>query len=152
MKQIALFVFAALVSLQAAYAQKLIVGERAPELKIREWLTKSPSEENTPRLVEFFHSASKPSADRIPVLNELARKYKGKLLVVIIAREPREKVASLLADPNHPFYAGLDDAGKTFTAYNIRYLPFSVLIDAKGRTRWFGNSAHLTEEIINQNL
>ena len=152
MKQIALFALAALIALQTAHAQKLIIGERAPELKIKEWLSKTPSEENAPRLVEFFHSASKPSADRIPTLNELARKYKGKLLVVVIAREPREKVAPLLTGENALFHAGLDDSGKTFAAYNIRYLPFSVLIDAKGRTRWFGNSVHLTEEIINQNL
>lgn len=152
MKQIALFAFAALALLQAVSAQKLIVGERAPELRIGEWLSKVPAEGDMPRLVEFFHSASKPSTDRIPSLNALAKKYDGKLHVIVVTRESRDKVAPALADRSNLFYAGLDDAGKTFSAYGVRYLPFSVLIDAKGRTRWFGNSAHLTEEIINQNL
>ena len=152
MKQILLFALTALAMTQTVHAQKLIVGERAPELKIREWISRTPTEENKPRLVEFFFFFCKPSTDRIPILNSLAKKFDNQLPVIVITRESQDKIAPILTDKNNLFFVGLDDAGKTFTAYGIRYIPFSVLIDAKGRTCWFGNSAHLTEEIINQNL
>ena len=40
----------------------------------------------------------------------------------------------------------LDDEGKTFDAYGVKFVPFSVLLDAKGRVLWFGNSSRLTSQ------
>ena len=135
------------------YAQgsKLIVGERAPDLKIREWAAGGAAASGIPQLVEFFHSTSPLSEERLETLGALAGKYRGRLAVVVIARESREKIALLLTN-SHLFSVALDDNGKTFGAYQVQFVPFSVLIDGRGRVRWFGNSADLTDEIIQKNL
>ena len=135
-----------------AQSPKLIVGERAPELKILEWLTAPPAAGGTTRLVEFFHSSSRPSVDRLAVLDALAKKYAGRVTVVVIAREPKDKIAPFFGAQPHAFSIALDDGGKTFTAYNVQFVPFSVVIDGRGKLRWFGNPSDLTDAIIENNL
>lgn len=150
---IVVFAFAAVGggTLQAQ-SQRLIVGERAPELKIAEWLAGTPPANGKPRLIEFFHSSSRPSADRLTTLDAWAKKYGGRLSIVVIAREPKDKIMPLFRAKPYAFSVALDEAGKTFSAYNVQFIPFSVVIDGKGRLRWFGNSSDLTEAIIDSNL
>ena len=45
-----------------------------------------------------------------------------------------------------------DDEGRSFAAYNVQYLPFGVLVTAKGRALWMGNPRQLTEAVIESNL
>lgn len=139
------------VSISQTIAQKLIIGERAPELKVKEWIS-SKSADSGARLVEFFFSSSKPSVDRLTVVNGLAKKYAGRLSVIVIAKEPKEKVEGILNPSSNSYLVAMDDAGKTFDSYGIQFVPFSVIIDSKGRIAWFGNSTSLTEETINKHL
>lgn len=127
-----------------ASAQKLIIGERAPEVKVSEWINGTPNN-NKPMLIEFYHSSSKQSQDRIPALNKLAEKYTGKLSVVVIAREAKDKVMSLGLDRNSKFYPAIDDNSKTFTNYGVQFVPFGAVVDGKGRLAWFGNPSSLSD-------
>ena len=135
-----------------AQGPKLMVGERAPDLKVREWVIGGAAASGVPQLVEFFHSTSPLSEERLGALDMLAGKYRGRLAVVMIVRESREKITSLLMTRSYPFSVALDDNGKTFNAYQVQFVPFCVLIDGKGRVRWFGNPVDLTAEIIQKNL
>ena len=45
-----------------------------------------------------------------------------------------------------------DDSGRSFAAYDVQYLPFGVLVSAKGRALWMGNPRQLTEAILDSNL
>ena len=83
--------------------------------------------EDRPLLIEFFYSPSQPSRDRLPVLNEMAKAYDGRVTVLVLARESRDRI-------------------------EVQYVPFSVLMDAKGRVSWFGNSAELTPSMIETEL
>lgn len=35
-----------------------------------------------------------------------------------------------------------------FSAFNVQYVPFGVLVDSRNRALWMGNSLQLTPEII----
>ena len=91
-------------------------------------------------------SASEPSRKRIPVLDDLARRQAGKVSVVLLSREGADKIVPLFEGTNYAFAVALDDEGKTFDAYGVKFVPFSVLLDAKGRVLWFGNSSRLTSQ------
>ena len=122
-------------------AQNLVIGSRVSELK-----------KDRPMLIEFFYSASEPCRDRLPELNKLAGDYAGKIDVLVLANEDRDRIIPLLKGENYAFAVALDDAGKTFNAYGVRFVPFSVLLDAKGRVLWFGHSARLTIVDLEQAL
>lgn len=130
-----------------ALGQRLIVGEKAPELRVARWLDGSGASAKKTMLIEFFLSSSEPSLKRIPELDALAKKYPS-VDVVVITREAREKVASLFPAGKYAFRVALDDEGKTFSGYGVQFIPFAVLQDARGRVVWFGNSSQLTEEEV----
>ncbi len=133
-----------------ASAQKLMTGDRAPQLQVSTWLD-GKSASSGPRLVEFFHSASAPSLARLNVLSDLATKNPD-LNVVLVTREEASAVATALGAGEHPYKVAIDQEGKTFAEYGVQYLPFAVLIDAKGRIAWFGNPAQLSQSQIESYL
>ena len=141
---------AAVVSVFAANAQKLTIGERAPEIRIKEWLTERINYQGTPLLLDFYHSSSKECDSNLAVLDGYAAKYGSGLNIMVIARESREKVEGALLGSPHKFSAVLDDGGRTFNNFAIQFVPFSVLIDGRGRVIWFGNPALLTNDILSR--
>jgi len=131
-------------------AQRLVTGDRAPELKVGVWLNSSPG--SGLRLIEFFHSSSPQSVARLDENERLAKKYGSRLAVIVIAKEEAEVIERVIKPSERTFHAGIDDAEKTFSAYGIQFVPYSVFLDSRGRIVWFGNPAMLTDRIIDQNL
>lgn len=147
-----LLMFAALtLSMHLAHGQKLIIGGRAPELKVKEWATTKPAESG-PRLIEFFFSGSKPSVDRLTQVDAIAKTFNGRLTVIVITKEPKDKVMSILSPSSRSYFVAMDDNGRSFDAYGIQFVPFCVIIDNKGRIAWFGNSTSLCEEVVEKYL
>lgn len=136
----------------SAAAQGLVLGEKGPDLKVGRWLTPQPSRSGKATLLEFFYSSSAPSRERLSVLDGLADEWARTLDVIVIAREPEEKIAPLLDGREYAFSVALDDQGRTFAAYEVRFVPFGVLFDDQGRVVWFGNSSKLTEEVLREAL
>ena len=123
-------------------AQNLITGEKAPELKTGEWLSKGNyTGSGKATVIEFFFSRSEPSMKRLSVLDGFVRSYGDSVGVVLLAREPREQVGEAVNGKGYGFGVALDDNGKTFDAYGVQFVPFAVLYDAKGKILWFGNSS-----------
>lgn len=135
----------------AVQAQNLVIGSRVSEVKASEYLQGAPTKDR-PLLIEFFYSASEPCRNRLAELNKLAGNYVGRIDVLVLANEDRERIIPLLQGEDYAFAVALDDAGKTFHAYGVRFVPFSVLLDAKGRVLWFGHSARLTIVDLEQAL
>lgn len=127
-------------------AQTLSVGSKAPELKIKQW-TNGELPSNKPYLLEFFHSASTPSVEQLSKLNQIANKHKKDLVVVVLTKNNQDDVTPIIG-AGSAFKIALDDNAKTFTNYGVKYVPFSVLISAKGSVLWFGNSNTLTDQAI----
>ena len=105
----------------------------------------------TPRLtyVEFFHSSNPACTASLEQLRAITDKLGAKLRVVVVTRENEEKISPLLS----PFLSrhisvALDTGGRIFSAFNVQYVPFGVLVDSRNRALWMGNSLQLTPEII----
>lgn len=150
MKKFILTAVFAIAAIASSSGQKLMIGEKAPDLKIKEWINQTPSQ-GTVRLIEFFHSTDEQSRERLSVLDDYSNKYSG-LTVILVAREDKAAVESAAQPSSRSFPVGIDDDGKTFSAYSVQYIPFSVLVDEKGRVIWFGNSSSLQESSISNAL
>jgi len=149
MKKIIIAAAVILFSASGLSAQKLVIGEKAPDIKASEWIIPQ-SGRGTATLTEFFFSQSDPSVRRLPALDGIARQNAGKLAVIVISREDKSKVEPFVSGKNYSFGVAIDDNGKTFASYGVQFVPFSVLTDARGRVVWFGNSSQLTNNIIQQ--
>ena len=150
MKKFLLILTALSLTGTAAMAQKLTIGERAAEIKsTRKMGTKQVAGEKI-KVIEFFHCSNKQCAARLEELDRLAKKYDGTLEVTVVTRDPAEKAMPILKPESRSYQVVIDEDGKVFENYGVKYVPFAVLVDKKGKVIWFGNSSSLTEDMIKQ--
>ncbi len=143
------FVLLAALAAAAAAGQNIALGERAPEPKVQCWLDGRQPAEAPMTYVEFFHSGSRNSLEAIRHLQRISEKMGDRLRIVVLVHEPEEKIAPLLTPYlSEHLGVGCDPNGKLFTAYDVRYVPFGVLLGARNRALWMGNTLQLTPEII----
>ena len=88
MGRFCLAVVVLLLSAGSCPAQRLVIGEKAPELKVGEWLShRDAVADSRPTLVEFFFSRSEPSLRRLAVLDGFVRDHSERLNVILMVRE-----------------------------------------------------------------
>lgn len=148
-KTVLLLLLALAAPLSTTFAQNIALGQRVPELKVAAWLGGRQPAPAQATYIEFFHSSNPGCAESLERLREMTNKFGTKLRVVVLAREPEEKVAPLLSPYLSPrIGVALDPSGRIFSAFGVSYVPFGVLVDAKNRALWMGNSLQLTPKII----
>lgn len=64
------------------------------------------------------------------------------------ARKRGENIPLLSPFLSRHISVALDTGGRIFSAFNVQYVPFGVLVDSRNRALWMGNSLQLTPEII----
>lgn len=153
MKKIMLCLAFLLLSAAAVNAQKLVIGEKTPDIRVSAWLTEVPVMQGKATLIDFFHSSNEQSVRGLAKLNDFAKRYEGRLNVIVLNKEGFENVSQHLnAQKGYVLYMGFDEGGRIFAAYDVRFVPFSVLLDFRGRLVWTGNVNSLTDDIIKQAL
>lgn len=66
---------------------KSVLNEKAPELKVAEWVSKKPDTKGKFVLVDFWATWCGPCRKAIPELNELQKQFKDNLVVIGISDE-----------------------------------------------------------------
>ena len=153
MKRTIFLTLLALVASLAVRAQEIVIGERVPDFRPTEWLGAQPSEDDRrATLLVFYHTESQPCVETLPHIDSLACAMKNER-VIVVAMEPKERIAPSLARyMSERFYVAIDLSERVFKSYGIRYVPFGVLVDPKGRAQWIGNPKLATSESIKRNL
>jgi hypothetical protein len=149
-------VFSLMIFLSATVgtqAQSLVIGEKAPEIRVARWYEeRPPTLAGKAVLIDFFLASDVRAAANLFRLNELQKACDGRLHVVLVTRDGLDKMAPLVDGKGCAFYIGQDDGGKTFSDYGVRFVPFSVLVDVRGRLIWTGNAVALTDEALEKLL
>ena len=114
------------------HAQRLVIGERVPDLNITQWLNGAPVSDGKAVMVEFYHSSNPKGAER------------DRLAVIVVTREKDDAVISSLLGGNPSYRVGYDGDGSVFSAFSARYVPYSVIYDKRGRILWVGNPSSLS--------
>lgn len=154
MKRLMLALLLLSMASPAVRAQNILLGERVPEIKSAVWLEDRQPSAAPLTYIEFYHSSHGGGGESLAHLERLARKLGTKLRILVITNEKKETIqAVLIPYLNRNGNIGVVlDAGKTFAAFGVTYLPFGVLTDAKNRALWMGNSLNLKEETIVNSL
>ena len=152
MKKLLAVCLTALFATTAA-AQTVALGEKVPELKSAAWLDGRQPAAAPLTYVEFFRPSSAASRASLDDLQALSRKFGSKLHIVVLSRASDEETLALLRPyVSDAMSVGLDASGRIFNAYGIRYAPSGVLVDAKKRAVWMGNSRQVDEPLIRKYL
>lgn len=153
MKRLLFSILTLLFLSTAVQAQRLVIGEKAPDVRVSEWMNgHAPAMAGRAYLVDFFHTSNDQCVANLGKLHSLHTAYGGRLNVISISREGLDKVQPFVSGKGYGFYIGLDDGGKTFTNYGVRFVPFAALVDAKGKLVWTGNVSALTNDIVDKAL
>ena len=130
---------------------KSFLGQKAPEIVVRQWLGAKPETEGKFLLVNFWATSSEPSIKAIPALNKLHQKFGKEVVVIGLTDEPEEKVRAM-NQPGIEFFSGIDPESQTLKMAEVRGLPHVLLIDPSGIVRWEGfpslEGYELTEETV----
>ena len=149
MKRLIITLLAVVSSALACYGQNMAIGTKVPALTPAEWYGAPLGVQSGPILVEFFHTSNRDAEARADELTRLARKYDGKMKVVVVTSQPREIVEEIV-DTESGYFVAIDTARKVHSAYGVKYVPYSVIVDSKGRLAWLGNSKTLTDKMIEE--
>lgn len=148
MKKSLLFVAAVLFGMLPLCAQRLVIGERAPELTVEQWFTVTPAIDGEVVMVAFYHSSYPDNARYVDRLGDIADKNSGRMFVVVVTRESEDAVSDVLLAGQPSYYVAYDADGSVFEAYEAYYVPYSVIYGRKGRIQWVGNPSSLTDSDI----
>jgi len=152
---------------QESAAAYLHVGDRAPEIRVLEWVKGEPVSEFKPGswyVIEFGATWCAPCRKAIPKLTQLAADYKGRIRVISMMvmehnENPKGEIPSFVARV-HKFVdqqgdkmnytVGLDAGDKFLEQQWIRAagksgIPQAFIINPDGRIAWIGSN---TDELI----
>lgn len=123
------------------FAQNL-VGQDAPPLVIRQWITENPPDVNTLSgrvyVLEFWATWCTPCKQNIPHLIEFNKKYKekGVQLVALSQDKSVDLVSRFVQDKKISYPVAVDNG--TVDRYGIEAYPTIVVINHQGKVVWKG--------------
>ncbi|MFC1890263.1 redoxin domain-containing protein, partial [Thermodesulfobacteriota bacterium] len=139
--------------------QLSLVGRKAPELQVSEWLGTEPIELKqylgNVVLLEFWTTWCPHCRKQLPHMKEIYKKYADKgLTLITISRNDKdkgqttEKMKQFMEENEIPYPVGIDDNRKTTKDYISGSIPAVALIDRKGIIRWRSHPGYLKNETI----
>jgi len=133
------------VKLEAGVVFQDRAGQKAPPVQIQQWLTAAKVDLTALKgkvvLIDFWAIWCKPCIEGLPHVNDLAKQYSAKGLVVIGIHAPGtpiDKILAFLKDKSLTYANALDSSkdstfGATHKAYGPKGIPHMVLIDQNGQ-------------------
>ena len=135
----------------AATAQNVIIGEKVPEMRIKQWLMDLQPEAAVFTCIVFHHSESLLCRQCLEKVKELADNFGRRLNVVIVTKESYSKAGTTMTQHlDDRIGVAFDDNGRTFRYFGIKFIPYCVITNHKRRAVWCGNGNLLNERIIHK--
>ncbi len=145
------------------FGQKNLVGEKAPKLKVKQWIYPNLSSSNmlnkeVPEnlnghiiVLDFWFTTCAPCVASIPDLNHLSVHY-PEITFLSITFEQENIVYDFLDKMKILYPVGIDNNKKTIEAFGVHKFPETFVIDKKGVVQWQGSPFDLDEKILDEVL
>lgn len=150
MKKLLALLTLTLLATASATAQRMVIGSRIPDLKGVRWLTAAPKPE-TPMLIEFYNPDNASSARFFPKLADIKHQYgngDSGLQIVVLTGLKGPTLDKLSEDYGSSYYIGADPDGKVYQAFNVQFLPYTILVSSKSELYWQGNLGNITDAVL----
>ena len=133
-----------------AIAQNIIIGERVPEMRIKQWLMDLQPESTDYTCLVFHHSESPLCRQCLDNIKQLSDRF-GNINVVIITKESYSKAGTTLTQHlDDRIGVAFDDNGRTFRAFGVKFIPYCIITNHKRRAVWCGNGNLLNAQILQE--
>lgn len=155
-----------LITANVLFAQNeptLAVGDKAPELKVKEWVkneSKAYIENGQISVVEFWATWCAPCIANFPHLSDVAKTYEDKNVKVfgISVMERQETSIETIRDlvkskgSDMDYVVGIDTeagymASNWLRATGNRGIPFALIVDKSGNVAWMGHPKDVDEPL-----
>lgn len=119
-----------------------LVGKKAPEITVREWITGEPLETKDLAgrvyVVEFWAMWCKPCVENISHLNKLSNKYRelGVEFVALSEDKSAEEVRRFVREKGIKYRVAIDNG--TADWFGVRGYPTMVVVNHRGKVAWEG--------------
>ena len=119
-----------------------LVGEKAPEIKIKEWVTDNPPDlrslEGRVRVLDFWATWCGPCVSNIPHLVNIGSKYKsmGVEFIALSQDKSPDKVLKFAREKGMNYNIAIDNG--TVDRFKITSYPTAVVISHTGKVIWKG--------------
>ena len=144
-----------IVTSKTLYADNDYRGKKAPDFFVQKWLNANEVDtRGKVVVVDFWATWCPPCRATIPELNEIAKKFKDKVVVIGISDEKEETVADFMKKTEMDYNVGIDPTRKMSKQIGVKGIPHVLVISPDGIVRWQGfpldNSDRLTDAVIQQ--
>ena len=110
-------------------------------------LPEKPALEGKFVLIDFWAPWSLASRKVIPALNDLQKKFVGRLVVVALTSDPAAEIQDM-PGPKIAFASVIDPKATMATAVGVTSIPCLLLVDPKGVVRYQGHPAAINEATL----
>lgn len=149
--------FVLLLLINYAFAQ-VKNGEQVPDINFQPILNAPVTQGNLTQLkgkvvlVEFWATWCGGCIGAMPHLNELQKKYAGKLQVITVTDETVKRTNQFLAVKHFNFWFAVDTGGQITKLFPHQLIPHTVLIDAEGKLIANTSPELVTEKVMDSLL
>ena len=145
-----LFILAATICfIEVAQSQNVIIGEIAPDLKIKQWLMDLQPENADYTCVMFYHSESPQCRKYVSHIKNITKQAEERINVIIITKEKYSDAGVTLTEHlGGNVCVAFDDAGRSFRNFGIKFIPFCVIYNKKRIAQWCGHAGGFTQDIL----
>jgi cytochrome c biogenesis protein CcmG, thiol:disulfide interchange protein DsbE len=130
---------------------KSFLNRASPDIAAEKWLTAPPSLTGKFLLVDFWATWCGPCRQAIPRLNDLANRFKDKLVVIGLSDQTEREIRRM-TEPRIDYTIAIDTQHRASSAYGVERIPHAVLIDPKGIVRFEGHPGYLDERKLEKLL
>jgi len=130
----------------AGQAWALEVGEKAPAIGVKDWVSNTPVTLETAKgkvlVVEFWATWCGPCKMTIPHINKLHAKHQDKDVVFVgISDEDLETVKPFLKTTEMSYHVGVAASPEAYKAWmeGVRGIPHAFVVDKAGTVAWKGH-------------
>ena len=145
-----LFILAATICfIDVAQSQNVIIGEIAPDLKIKQWLMDLQPEETDYTCILFYHSESPQCRKNLAAVKSLCKAAEENMNMIILTKEQYSEAGVTLTEHlGNNICVAFDDSGRSFRNFGVKFIPFCVICDKKRTVMWCGHAGTLNQRII----
>jgi peroxiredoxin len=129
---------------------KNLIGKKAPALVAQTWITPQPDLTDKVVLVDFWATWCGPCRQSIPHMNDLAAKFRGRLVAVGLSDEDASRLKLFMKKTKMDYAVATDPQGRLarFTGHSA--IPFVIIMSPDRIVRWQGHPMMLQEATLRQ--
>lgn len=102
--------------------------------------------------VDFWATYCGPCIFVSKQLNVLQKQFPKDLYIISLTKENPELIRKFIEKNPTNLAVAIDYKGKAFDDFNVSFMPYGVLFNAKGRVLWKGKAAEMNSKMVNKYL